>query len=275
MPTIVVNGTRLAYDDAGPRGGASLVFSHSLFFNRRMFDRLAAFFSGHYRIVSYDHRGQGESDAATVEQLHLDVLTEDAAALIQALDLGPVHFAGNSLGGFIALRLAIRHPELLRSVVVMGSSAEEEHALEAFAPLVRHIRQNGTTEVIDSLMYIMFGDTTLSAHSHPVRDYWRQYILGLPHSIGDAAHQVVHRGSVVEALRTVNVPVLAIAGTEDHAYPPPISSEHIATATQGRQVAIGGAGHSVALEAADEVARHLATHLGAVEAARKIACAAC
>jgi 3-oxoadipate enol-lactonase len=81
----------------------------------------------------------------------MDTLAEDAAALIEALDLAPCHFVGNSMGGFIALRLA----------AAMGSSAEEEYKKEDFGPLVSHLQEHGTTEVIDLLMYIMFGDTTM------------------------------------------------------------------------------------------------------------------
>jgi 3-oxoadipate enol-lactonase len=179
-----------------------------------------------------------------------------------------VHVLGNSMGGFVALRLAARHPGLVRSAVAMGSSAEQEHSLEQFAPLVEHMQAHGTGEVIDTLMHIMFGDTTLAAADHPARDRWRQYMLALPPSIGDAAHEVIHRKRIVEELRSVSLPVLAIAGAEDHAYPPPISSENIAEATGGRHVTVEGAGHSVALERAEDVATQLEAHLAAQPAAR-------
>jgi 3-oxoadipate enol-lactonase len=79
---------------------------------------------------------------------------------------------------------------------------------------------------------------------------------------------VIHRKRIVEELRSVSLPVLAIAGAEDHAYPPPISSENIAEATGGRHVTVEGAGHSVALERAEDVATQLEAHLAAQPAAR-------
>ena len=93
--------------------GTPVVFSHSLFFDSSMFHNQAAFFGATNRVVTYDHRGQGRS--APSDTLDVDTLTDDAAALIESLGAGPVHFVGNSLGGFVALRLAARRPDLVLS----------------------------------------------------------------------------------------------------------------------------------------------------------------
>lgn len=257
LQTASVRGATLAYADSGPGDGATFVLSHSLFFDHTMFDDLTVRLveAGH-RVVAYDHRGQGASSAASREEQSMDELTEDAAALIEALDLGPVHFVGNSMGGFIALRLAARRPELVEAVYALGSSAEEEHQLAAFAPLVDALGEHGAAPVIDTLMHIMFGDTSL-ANGGPVVDHWRARMSELTGAIGDSAHQVIHRERLVEELQGCTVPVVAIAGVEDHAYPPPISDENIAKATGGTHHALEAAGHSVALEQPDEVARIL------------------
>lgn len=201
MPNIEVNGVELYYEESGPRDTPVIVFSHSLFFDRRMFRHQIERFSEDYRVVVYDHRGQGGRQDAPLESLDMDTLAEDAAALIEALDLAPCHFVGNSMGGFIAFRLAARRSDLLRSAVAMGSSAEEEYKKEDFGPLVSHMQEHGTTEVIDSLMYIMFGDSTMQdPEKERLREEWRDYMLGLPSPIGDAAHGVVYRQGVLAEL---------------------------------------------------------------------------
>lgn len=265
MLRAAVNGTELAYVDAGPRDGVPIVFSHSLFFDHTMFDALAEKFTADgYRVVAYDHRGQGESAPAPRVELAVDVLAEDAAALIEHLGLAPCHVVGNSLGGFVALRLAARRPELLRTAAALGSSAEEEHKLAEFAPLVEHLTEHGTADVVDTVMYIMFGDSSLAQESSTTST-WRAAIARLEPRIGDAAHGVIHRGRIVEELAGCRVPVLAVAGSEDHAYPPPISSANIADAASGRHVTVDAAGHSVALEQPEAVAEHLRKHFAAAE----------
>jgi 3-oxoadipate enol-lactonase len=264
MAMIDVNGTTLAYDEAGPKDATAIVFSHSLFFDRHMFDYYLANFSSNYHVVSYDHRGQGESAQAPSDELDMDTLTADAAALIEALELGPCHFVGNSMGGFIALRLAARRPDLLRSAVALNSSAEVEHQVAVFEPLVEAMKEKGAAESIDMLMYIMFGDSSI-AQETPAAKRWRVHMLSLPNSIGNSAHQVIHRSAIADELVAATVPVLAIAGAEDHAYPPPISSAHIAAATGGRHLTVAAAGHSVSVEQPEIVAEHLRDHFALVD----------
>ena len=261
MEYLEINGGRIAYELTGPSGGEVVLLSHSLFFDHSMFAPLAErLHEAGYRTLAYDHRGQGASSRAPREQLSVDALAEDAAALIAALDLCPVHAVGNSLGGFVTLRLAARHPEVLRTVAALGASAEEEYQLAAFAPLAEALGQEGGAAThVETLLHIMFGDTSL-AGDNPVVDHWRSFMSDLGPSIGDAAYQVINRGRIYEELAGVTVPVLAIAGDEDHAYPQPISGSNIAAATGGREETVLGAGHSVALEQPDAVADLLLTH---------------
>jgi 3-oxoadipate enol-lactonase len=253
-----VNGTRLWVDQTGQ--GTPVVFSHSLFFDGTMFAHQQAAFAGTHRIIRYDHRGQGRSDPAPRDAQDMDTLADDAAALIAALGAGPCHFVGNSLGGFIALRLAARRPDLLLSATILGSSGEAEAKIAEFAPLIDAMHADGAAAHIDTLMYIMFGDTFLADPTRATeRDHWRAKLMALPNSIADSAHAVVFRKPVLHELAGTKIPVLAIAGGEDHAYGPP-EAEAVAAAAGGRAATVAKAGHSVALEAPDEVNTVLAAH---------------
>ena len=246
--------------------GTPVVFSHSLFFDLTMFDRQAEFFAATHRVVRYDHRGQGRSEASG--SLDIDTLTADATALIEGLHAGPVHFVGNSLGGFVALRLAARRPDLLRSVAVLGSSGEAEHRQAEFAPLVDAMRAHGTAPVIDTLMHVMFGDTFLADPARVAeRDHWRAKLGALPPRIADAARAVVFRAPILEELHGCTVPVLAVAGAQDHAYGPR-EAENIARASGGQAVTVARAGHSVALEEPDVVNALLAAHFAQIHQRR-------
>ena len=130
------------------------------------------------------------------------------------------------------------------------------------APLVEQVCRVGGRPVVDILMHIMFGDTSL-AEGGPVVEHWREVMADLRPSIGDSAHQVIHRESIVDELAGCSVPVLAVSGAQDHAYPPPISDENIARATGGTSHRVEDAGHSVALEQPDVVADLLLAHFAA------------
>src|SRR4029077_14271917 len=111
------NGVALAVEDGGG-GVLAVLFSHGLLSSRRMWDAQVGALRGRFRCVVYDHRGQGESEAPQTG-LDIDTLAAGAAALVDALQLGPVHFVGLSRGGFIGMRLAARRPELVRSPALL------------------------------------------------------------------------------------------------------------------------------------------------------------
>src|SRR5215469_17225119 len=129
MQTIEVRGTTLAYTDTGAPSGTTdaptVVFGHRLLFGGWMFRAQIAALKDSYRCVAVDWRGQGESPAAR-DGYDMDSLTADAVALITRLGLGPVHWVGHSMGGFVGQRLAARHGELLRSLTLLDTTADAE-----------------------------------------------------------------------------------------------------------------------------------------------------
>jgi 3-oxoadipate enol-lactonase len=249
MPALDVNGTTLNVVESGVRDAPAIVLSHSLFLDYRMFDALAAQLEPSYRVVRYDHRGQGASAPAPRDELDMDTLTDDAAALIEALDLAPCVFLGNSMGGFVALRLAARRPDLLTVAVVAGSAADAEQRIDEFDPLVAAMGQGGVDPVLDIVTHIMVGDTTMT---DPARGRLltavQEQLSSLGPEIGDPAWQVVHRDGVLDELAEVRVPVLVLAGAEDHAYSVAQSAAIAEAVPDGRMEVVARVGHSVALE---------------------------
>jgi len=124
MPIIRVNGAALYYEEHGA-GPETIVCAHGLLWSCRMFDAQVALLKERYRCVAFDFRGQGQSEV-TRSGYDMETLYEDALALIEQLGCAPCHFLGLSMGGFIGLRLAARHPELLRSLILLETSADPE-----------------------------------------------------------------------------------------------------------------------------------------------------
>src|SRR5690349_3655891 len=129
MPTLQVDGATLWYEEHGS-GPETVVFAHGLLWSGRMFDAQLAELADRFRCVTFDCRGQGRSEV-TAGGYDMETLSDDAAALIQALGCAPCHCVGLSMGGFIGMRLAARRPELVRSLVLMETSADPEPAENA------------------------------------------------------------------------------------------------------------------------------------------------
>jgi 3-oxoadipate enol-lactonase len=261
MPTVKVNGLDLFYEERGPKNAPAVVLAHSLFFDHRMFEHQLVRLSKRYRVVAYDQRGHGRSPWPADADYEMDTMASDAAGIVEALDLGPTHFVGASMGGFLALRLAARRPDLIRSTAALGSSAEREHKTEEYRALIAAANTYGVRSIVDTLMYIMFGDRTLADPAKAeMCAFWRAHMAALPNDIIKVAQAAMERRSVIDEIRRAQRPILAIAGSEDHAFVA-ASSENIAKAAPvGRCIIITGVGHSVPLEAPDEVNMHLLSH---------------
>ncbi len=207
-------------------------------------------------------RYEDEGPRDVRERLDMDTLAADAAALIEALGLAPCTFVGNSMGGFVGLRLAARRPDLLASAVLMGTSADVEEQAEAMDGLVEVLAEQGIEPVLDGVLHFMMGDTTLT---DPSRAEVLAEVTGLLRSrtpeYADAAWNIAHRTPVLDELASITVPVLVVAGTEDHTYPPP-KSQQIVDGTPGAVLEVmERTGHVHAMENPDAVIDVLERHL--------------
>ena len=124
MPNLDVNGTTLFYKDTGPGStGETIVFSHGLLWNTALFAPQIAALRDRYRCVAWDHRGQGKSASGPHRNcIGMELVWQDAVALIEKLGLGAVHFVGLSMGGFVAMRMAARRPDLVKTLVLLETS---------------------------------------------------------------------------------------------------------------------------------------------------------
>lgn len=256
MPTLSVNGVTLYYEDTGT-GPETIVFSHGLLFSTHQFDAQVAALKNRYRVIAYDHRGQGKSEV-TEGGYDMDHLSEDAAALIEALKIGPCHFAGLSMGGFMGMRLAARKPHLIKSLILMETTAdpEPEENRPKYTLLNFIARWIGVRVVVGSVMKIMFSKSFLSDPAKSAdRHLWRERLAGNARSIYRAVNGVITRTSIYDEIHKISCPTLVIVGEEDVATVPAKAERIVARIPGARLVRIPRAGHSSSVEQPEAVNR--------------------
>ena len=123
MKKIQVNGIEMNYQVDGPENASVVMMSNSLMSNLKMWDCTIPAFTDKYRVVRYDTRGHGATQT-TPGPYSIQTLAADAAALIQALGVGPVHFMGLSMGGMIAQYLGANYPDLVLSLTLCDTASE-------------------------------------------------------------------------------------------------------------------------------------------------------
>ena len=267
MPYLNVNGARLHYTDEGS-GAETIVFSHGLLFSGAMFADQIAHFKGRYRCITYDHRGQGGSEV-TANGYDADTLTADAEALIEALGVQPCHFVGLSMGGFVGMRLAIRRPELLRSLTLIGTSADPEppENLPRYGMLNFVARWFGLGIVSGRVMPIMFGQNYLNDAARAVeRDAWRRRLVANDRiGVTRAVRGVIPRKGVSEEIKAIRTPTLIIVGEADTATVPEKSERMHAAIAGSKLVIVPRAGHSATIEEPHAVNDAMSSFLGRID----------
>jgi pimeloyl-ACP methyl ester carboxylesterase len=267
MPTIQVNGVNLFYKESG-NGPETIVFSHGLLMDHAMFESQRAAFEKQYRVIAYDHRAQGLSDDPGFGAAgghapdrrygyDMDTLADDAAALIKALKAVPCHFAGLSMGGFVGMRLAAHHPELIRTLTLMNTTATKEKAINRlkYAFLAQMVKIFSPAPFTPIAVKELFGKTTRTSPSRgAMLKEWTARLRSRPRNIAPSLLAVMNRREFrADELAAIRCPTLIITGDEDTAQPPRNSDSMAAGIRGARLVRIPGAGHSSSLETPDAV----------------------
>jgi pimeloyl-ACP methyl ester carboxylesterase len=116
---VKANGISMNYQIKGK--GTNLVLIHGAGDNLNMWYHQVPVFSKSYRVITYDIRGSGKTERPEGEY-SISLFTEDAYQLMKAIRVDEAYFLGYSMGGRIALELALNHPELVKALVLANSS---------------------------------------------------------------------------------------------------------------------------------------------------------
>jgi len=258
---IEVEGVRLYVEDTGAPSGrpdaTPVLFGHGVLFSGRSFAAQVARLRDGHRCVTIDWRGQGRSPA-TESGYDMDTLTDDVVGVIEALGLGPVHYVGLSMGGFVGMRLAARHPDLVRSLALLDTSAgpEPPENVPRYKLLARVYGLLGIGPLRSRVEKIMFGPTYLAdPRSTAEIDAWIAEVAAAKRSgIKKAIYGVTDRQPVLDLLPRITAPTLVAVGSDDVATPVE-KSETIAAGIAGSRLeVVPDAGHSSSIEQPEIIA---------------------
>jgi 3-oxoadipate enol-lactonase len=254
MPQIKVNGVELFYTEQGS-GDETIIFGHGLLMDNTMWDLVAPQFANDYRVICFDFRGQGNSEDPG-RDFSIDSLVEDTAALIQTLSQKPVHYVGLSMGGMVGMPLAARYPKLLRSLVLLDTSAQTEPWFNKikYAVMIFIVKVFGVKPLVPSMLPLMFGKSFL--HNSQNRElilHWKQKLLALEKTIIGPVSGVTKRRDVTQELANIICPTLVVVGDEDRTTIMSCAKNIAAHIIGSELKVIPQCGHSRALEKPEQV----------------------
>lgn len=259
MALVDLNGVQVNVEDTGaPPGNPDapvLVMGHGLLFSTTMWRFQVEALRSTYRCVRIDWRGQGASPAAP--SYDMDSLYEDAVAVIEHLDVGPVHYLGLSMGGFVGQRVAARRPDLVRTLTLIDSSAgpEDPEKIKRYRLLATIYGLVGLKPLLGQVAPIMFSPAFLET---PVgKEIVAVWIAEMGRqnrrATKGAIRGVTDRLPVFDEIGSITAPTLVIVGTEDVATPVAKAQVIAAGIPGARLEQLPGVGHLSTLEAPEAV----------------------
>ena len=248
--TVEVNGVQLRVCRQGT-GSETILMCHGLLMHGGMFDGLIDALAPEYQCVTVDFRGQGQSEVVD-GGYDLSTLSEDIIAVIEQLDLAPCHLLGFSMGGMVAQRVALRRPELLRSLILLSTSAAGE-------PMMKHLRYGalnviartiGLKAVAPKVGKLLFSDAfNADPRQAEKRKQWMAMILANDRiGVTRAVRGVISRRSILNEIDQINVPTLVIGADQDRATPPQHSRDIAARIASAQLVMLTDSGHTTPAE---------------------------
>lgn len=215
---VTANGVSFNCEIDGPEGAPWITFSNSLATNVSMWDEQVAALKSEYRLLRYDKRGHGKTEAVE-GPYNWNMLVADVVAIWDALDIEKSHFVGLSMGGMTAFGLAQDYSDRVGGVVATNTRADAPPAFrDSWDGRIATVEANGMAALADPTVERWCSDEFLASKS-PVLDKMRGMVastsstgfIGCAHALRELNFQ--------DRLGEIDVPMLFIAGKEDMATP--------------------------------------------------------
>jgi 3-oxoadipate enol-lactonase len=214
MPYAEVNGQRIYYQDTGGDGQV-IVLAHGFLMDHSMFAPQIEAFGDQYRLITWDQRGFGQTEFDSRPFTYWDS-ADDCLALLDHLQVEEAVVGGMSQGGFIALRAALKAPDRVRALILMGTQAGLEDP--ANVPLYQGMLDDWVTNgPSDELASFVAG---LIIARPGENERWMATWQARPKElVREPGRTLLERDDITDRLAEITIPALVIHGTEDTAIP--------------------------------------------------------
>ncbi|ANY76858.1 3-oxoadipate enol-lactonase [Microvirga ossetica] len=240
-----INGIVLHHQVVGPTDGPVLVFINSLGSDFRIWQEVVPAFADRFRIVLYDKRGHGLSDAPSAPYT-IDDHTADLVGLLDHLKIERAALVGLSVGGMIAQRMAVRAPERVQALTLCCTAAKIGTP-ELWAERIAGVENGGIEPLADNVLQRWFTPLFRETHADEVAG-WRNMLVRTPaHGYAGTCAAIRDSDLRPDAGR-IAIPTLCVAGDQDGSTPADVVKGTADLIPGARFALIDGAGHIPCVE---------------------------
>lgn len=253
MPFVQSHGARIHWKVEGAATNPPLVLLASIGTDMDLWDAALPALRRRFLLLRVDTRGHGASDAPAGDYA-MAVLAGDVCAAMDAAGIATAVLAGVSLGGMIAMQLALDAPGRVAGLALVCTSAAMDRA--AWTARVEAVRKNGVAGIVDLAM-TRFLSQAFAAERPEIAATLRRGLLAMEPAGYAGCAAAIRDIALTERLAAIATPTLVVSGTRDTSTPFEGHGEHVVRGIAGaRHVALDAA-HLAPLEAPDALAAAL------------------
>jgi pimeloyl-ACP methyl ester carboxylesterase len=228
--------------------GTPLVLLHGYPFDHSMWDKVVARFEPDRRFLAPDLRGFGIEPGPfepSVEQMADDVAQQLPTAAV---------IAGFSMGGYVALALAEKYPQLVCGLALVNSQAlaDTDEVRQGRRVMIEKVRERGVEAALEAAIPKLFANSSTELHRYPTLGAQRAGVAGITWAL----EAMARRPDRTTVARRLGKPILIVHSTEDK-FIPAARARELANSLPAKYVEIERAGHCTPLEAPEKVAAAL------------------
>jgi len=257
---IKANGIQMNYELSGKKDGPFVILSHSLGSSLAMWNPQMKALEPHFQVLRYDIRGHGKSEAPPGAYT-LELLGEDAVALLDALGIDQVHWVGLSMGGMIGQSIALNYPKRLQSLALCDTMAVvPEEAQPIWQERIDAVRDRGVESQLEPTMERWFTPTFLNLNPNML-GVIRKEFLATPAQGYLGCIYAIRKLNYLDRLSIIKIPTLIMVGEDDPGTPVSASEAMHQRIPSSKLVIIKSARHLSSVEQPEAFNTNLLTFL--------------
>lgn len=262
----LINNIGIEYEVSGTRMGLPVMFIHGFPFSKEMWKPQAEDLKKNYYVITYDVRGHGASDVGD-GQYSIEFFVDDLIGLLEHLKITSAVLVGLSMGGYIAIRAAERHPERIRALVLCDtrSEADSNEGKIRRANQIKVIKSEGMKNFAETFLSTVFYEKTFQMNPQTIELVRKMIENTSTTAVAGTLLALAARTDTTSSLYNIKVPTLIFVGKHDSLTPPSAAHSMKEKIPNAELHVIPGAGHLSNLENPEEFNSHLLKFLSRVK----------
>lgn len=218
---MTINNHTISYTDEGPDNAPVIILIHGFPFNKSMWNKQVELLIENWRVIAYDIRGFGNSDAGTLD-FSIELFVDDLLGLMDTLRIETAMLCGLSMGGYIALNAIENFPKRFNALILCDTNcmADTPEVADKRMKTIESIQEKGLEQYANDSVKKLFAPESFVTNKEKIAIVKEMIMETSVQSLSRTLFALTRRKETCTSLHKISIPVLILVGKEDQITPP-------------------------------------------------------